>query len=350
MRILILGGTGFIGRHVVNELSRAGHELAIIHRGRTGGQLPKTVINFQVQGSSLVDRSGLAGIKSKIRQYAPEIIIDMIAQTEADTREVVAAFAGIASRLILISSQDVYLAYGKLRGLEAGPPEPAPLTEASRLRNKLYPYRSTLPRGDEDPEKWVDDYDKILAERAAISNPELPATILRLPRVYGPGDGQHRLYRYVRRMADQRPVILVDRSLAQWRWTRGYVEDVAHAISLAASNELASRQVYNLGEADTMTEGEWIRLIGKVLGWKGQMVEAMPSQLPDHLKFPYDTAHSLLVDTTKIRQELGFEETVSKEESIWRTADWELANEPGSVEALQEEYKAEDRAWDVINR
>lgn len=141
-----------------------------------------------------------------------------------------------------------------------------------------------------------------------------------------------------------------DRSLAQWRWTRGYVEDVAHAISLAASDERASGQVYNLGEADTMTEGEWIRLIGKVLGWKGQVVEAMPSQLPDHLKFPYDISHSLLVDTTKIRQELEFREMVSKEESIWRTADWELANEPGPVEALQEEYKAEDRAWDIINR
>lgn len=79
MRILILGGSGFIGRHVVNELGRAGHELAIIHRGRTSGQLPEIVVNFQVQGSSPVDRSGLAGLKFKIRQYAPEIIIDMIA-------------------------------------------------------------------------------------------------------------------------------------------------------------------------------------------------------------------------------------------------------------------------------
>ncbi len=49
----------------------------------------------------------------------------------------VEAFRGVARRVVAISSQDVYLAYGRLTGLEPGPAEPVPLTEHSPLRTRL---------------------------------------------------------------------------------------------------------------------------------------------------------------------------------------------------------------------
>jgi hypothetical protein len=50
---------------------------------------------------------------------------------------VVGTFKGMTYRVVAISSQDVYLAYGRLTGLEPGPAEPVPLTEHSPLRTRL---------------------------------------------------------------------------------------------------------------------------------------------------------------------------------------------------------------------
>jgi nucleoside-diphosphate-sugar epimerase len=349
MRILVIGGTGFIGRYVVKSLHNTGHQVAVVHRGLTHDPWSEGVISFQCQGANLMDRQGLASLEPDFRRYAPEIIIDMLAQGEADTQAIVALFAGSAQRLIMISSQDVYLAYDKLRGVEVGPPESIPLTEAASLRKRLYPYRGTTLRAADNPEKWVDDYDKIVAERVATADPALACTILRLPRVYGPGDQQHRLFRYARRMADKRPRILMDQALAPWRWTRGYVEDIAQAIALAAVDRRAVGQIYNLGEAETLSEGQWLRLMAKVLGWMGQVVEVQKDNLPDHLKNPIDPRQHLLIDTRKIRRELGFSETVTLEESIRRTVAWELAHAPVPAEVLQAQYEAEDRAWQALN-
>ncbi|MCK9912132.1 NAD-dependent epimerase/dehydratase family protein, partial [Microbacteriaceae bacterium K1510] len=124
------------------------------------------------------------------------------------------------------------------------------LTEESQLRLKLFPYRGTRA--------GYDDYDKILVERIFMSEPGLPCTVLRLPMVYGPGDYQHRMYSDLKRMIDNRRAIIMEETLADWRWTRGYVEDVAAAIVLAVTDERAAGHIYNVGEPEAMTMREWV--------------------------------------------------------------------------------------------
>ncbi len=60
------------------------------------------------------------------------------------------------------------------------------------------------------------DYDKIPIERLVMNGPTIQGTVLRLPAVYGPNDGQHRLFEFLKRMDDQRPAILLDE-----RWRNG---------------------------------------------------------------------------------------------------------------------------------
>ncbi len=69
-----------------------------------------------------------------------------------------------------------------------------------------------------------------------MSDPDIEGTVLRLPFVYGPGDYQHRIFEYLKRMDDKRPAILLDQKRARWRWTWGYVKDVAAAIACAATS------------------------------------------------------------------------------------------------------------------
>jgi uncharacterized protein YbjT (DUF2867 family) len=41
MKILVIGGTGFIGTRVLGELCRQGHRLAVLHRGTKAAELPE---------------------------------------------------------------------------------------------------------------------------------------------------------------------------------------------------------------------------------------------------------------------------------------------------------------------
>jgi nucleoside-diphosphate-sugar epimerase len=91
---------------------------------------------------------------------------------------------------------------------------------------------------------WDDSYDKIQVERAVMSEPDLPGTVLRLPMIYGPGDYARRFHPVLKRIDDSRPFILYERGWAAWRAPRGYVENVAAALALAVTNEHAAGRIY----------------------------------------------------------------------------------------------------------
>ncbi len=336
MRILVIGGTNFMGPLVVRTLSEQGHEVTIFHRGQTGADLPREVNEI------LGDRRSINVKATELRQLAPDVVLDMIPYTEQDAQGIMRVFSGIAQRLVAISSQDVYRAFGRVNGKETGPIDKLPITEESDLRQNFYPYRGEELRDSNDPKKWQDDYDKILVERVVMSDANLPGTVLRLPMVYGPGDYQHRLYNYLRRMDDQRPAILLDEAEAQWRWTHGYVENVADAIALAVQDERATGRIYNIGESFTFTMAEWVTIVGKVAGWQGRVVTVPHGQLPEPLRWDINAEQDIVVDSSRIRKELGYTERVDVEEALRRTIAWERENPPEEVSPEAFDYKLED--------
>jgi nucleoside-diphosphate-sugar epimerase len=180
-------------------------------------------------------------------------------------------------------------------------------------------------------------------ERAVLGDPRLPGTVLRLPMVYGPGDRQHRLFPYLKRMDDGRPAILLEENQARWRWTRGYVENVAAAVARAAVEERATGQIYNVGEPDAPTEAEWVEQIGRAAGWRGEVVAVLPEFLPKALLMAVDWRHHLVTDTSRLRNLLGFTEPVAHAEALRRTVEWERAHPP-AFRPEQFDYAAEDAA------
>jgi nucleoside-diphosphate-sugar epimerase len=167
--------------------------------------------------------------------------------------------------------------------------------------------------------------------------------VLRLPAVHGPGDPLHRLSGLLKRMDDGRPAILLEERQARWRWSRGYVEDVAHAIALAVMDERAAGRVYNVGWSDAPAEAEWVRRVGAAAGWRGEVVALPREKLPAHL-VPETEAYDLVTDTGRIRRELGYAEVVPVDEALRRTVEWERAHPPVEVDPAKFDYAAEDRA------
>src|SRR5262249_28051354 len=133
MRILVIGGTGFVGPHILRRLVDRGHDILSFHRGQTEADLPAQVIHLHD------DRERLADHRSALARFAPEAVRDTRRWTEDRGRPVIKTRLGIARRAVVLSSGDVYRAYGLLQGTETGPPEPIPITEDSPLRQRLYP-------------------------------------------------------------------------------------------------------------------------------------------------------------------------------------------------------------------
>src|SRR5262245_25565005 len=102
MRVLVIGGTRFIGPRVVRRLVASGHEVAVFHRGQTSAVLPATVRVM------LGDQSCLADHAEELRRFRPDVVLDMILMTEKEALSLVASLRGVAGRLVAVSSGDVY--------------------------------------------------------------------------------------------------------------------------------------------------------------------------------------------------------------------------------------------------
>jgi len=323
MRILFIGGTGMTGPFAVRDLIKSGHEVWLLHR--THSESPLLRGARQIKG----DKADLLQLRAQLQSLKLDIAVHMVAFTQNDASALVHALSGIVPRTLVISSIDVYRAYGRLHRTEPGPPDEVPLSEEAPLRAKLSIHGET--------------YDKIAVERIVQSDPKLSSTILRYPAVYGPGDGMHRLYGWVRRMDDDRPFILLGREQAGWRFTHGYVENVARALVLAITTPAASGCTYNVGELSPIPWALWVEVIGQTAGWRGKVKIIPHDRIPPHLFEELDFRQDWIVDTSRIRRELHFDEPIPLIECLRRTIEWER-NAPMKRDPKRFDYAAEDAA------
>jgi nucleoside-diphosphate-sugar epimerase len=343
MHVLVIGGTGFIGAHITRELIRHDHHVTVFHRGRTARPPGAREI--------VGDRRRLTESADILRALAPDIVVDVVLSSGKQARELVNVFRGHTQRVVALSSMDVYRACGVTHRLEDGPLEPLPLrVETSALRTRLQTYPTENVRALQQIFGWLDDeYDKIPVEQAVLGDSELSGTVVRLPMVYGPRDPLHRFYPIVKRIVDGRRVIPFSAETAQWRATKGYVDDVGAAIVAAVVTNHATGHIYNVGEPDTLTELEWARQVARAMNWDGEFKLMPDDRLPAHLRAPGNTAQHWIGDTTRIREELGFSETLTRETAILRTVEWERGNPPTGFTPHQVDYAAEDEVLKNAN-
>jgi nucleoside-diphosphate-sugar epimerase len=336
VKILAIGGTGFIGQFAVPRLQLAGHSVTVFHRGKT----PAPTGVAEIVG----DRNEISQHRATFTRENFDAVIDFIVSSERHAQALIATFRGLTGRVTALSSMDVYRAMGVLRKTEPGPLQELPLTEESDLRTRPH-YSPEEIKGMHAILPWLDeDYEKIAVERALLGNQDPPATILRLPMIYGPGDYIHRFHYILKRMDDQRPAIIYSDDMAAWRTPRGYVENVADAVVLATTSDRAIGRIYNVCEQESFSELDWAKKIAAATRWRGEFVALSRDSAPPHLRHPGNAAQHLVASSQRIRQELGYNEAVSREEGIRRTIIWERAHPPQQVLFAPFDYEAEDGA------
>lgn len=317
MRVLVIGGTVFVGRATVRQLVEAGHDVAVLHRGN---HEPEDLADVtHIHG----DRNDLGPLVSEIHAFAPDVVWDNMAMFGYQASHVVDTLGD--RRYVVTSSQDVYKMYG---ALHAGVgTEPVPADETSPVREERYPYKGQFP--------GMDEYDKLDVENIYLA---AGATVLRWPMVYGPNDGQRREEYVVSRVRAGRKKIPI--GSGTWLSTKGFAEDIATGTRLAIENEGVRGEIFNLNERYTYPMGLWTQMILDAAGSDAELVRVPDEKLPEDLSLLGVVPQHFLADGGKARRELGFVDTDPRD-ALKITVEWHLANPP---QKEPEDFASDDEA------
>lgn len=337
MRVLVLGGTGFLGAALARAFTQYGYTTAVFHRG-----LACEVNNgLHVHG----DRQQLEAWADEFASFAPDIVVDAIAGSAAAARRTLRVFGPVVRRIVFISGMNVYRAWGVYYGTEPGDVEAGTLDENAPLRRQPAAYPASMLASLRQQHAWMaEGFDRLAMERAAAAWPNSAAiTIVRLGVLYGPGDRQRSLIGYWQPMQDGREAILLPRGWAEWRCSRVFVHNAAAGICLAATSPRAAGRVFNLAEDNPGTEAQWVQRIGKAFPWRGRVIVAPPELMPVSMRRAGRSEQSLCLNTSRIRRELGYRERYGADEAMHATLDWERMHAPARPREGAD-YSAEDRA------
>jgi nucleoside-diphosphate-sugar epimerase len=322
VKVLVTGGAGFLGQHLVAALSERGDAVRVFDRPSAHSErLARADVEFHAgdicQAASLTE--SMQGVDAVVHLAAMSAVWAPMEEYHAvnvtGTENVCRAALGAGvERLVHISSWTVYG-----MGLEQPADERFPLAPLNE------PYSVTKALGDR------------LVQRLIVED-GLPATIIRPDTIFGPGDRVH-----VGRMSDRlraRRSIIVGSGRNAMPFV--YVADIVQGLLLVLDRPDAVGQVYNIGNDEPLTQEELLRAIAEDIGAPAPLLRVPYSALyataylaeravlltrsrrkPILTRlgvaiFGADNRHAI----DKARRELGYSPSVPVREGIRRAADW----------------------------
>jgi nucleoside-diphosphate-sugar epimerase len=309
--ILLIGGSGFIGRHVARELIRVGHRVAVLARGHRSA----------VEGAEALagDRTDVRSLANVLEGRRFDLTVDFLAYDASDIERLLMVPYAALGRYVMISSGQVYLV---TEGTQA------PYREDD-VEGRVMPEPEPHTR---DHDEWSYGVGKRRAERAVLGlrgTHGVRGTVLRLPIVQGEGDVSLRLWAYIERMLDGGPLLLPDGGKRYVRHV--YAGDVSRAIAWLAGHAEPRGAFYNLAQPDVVTVRELLERIADAVGVAPRFVEgswqAIRAAGLDESVSPYAGRWSSLVDPSRAAVEWGFVGT-RLEDYLPRVVRWHLENRP----------------------
>ena len=244
MKVLVIGGTLFIGRHTVLGLLKAGHDVTVLHR-KPGHDLGKKVANLQA------DRNDIAAVRAAVADKSFDVVVDNAYDWERGTpasvvEETAHMFNGQISRYVFMSSVAAY-------------------------SEGLNHHEGDALALDDHPDRYVRQ--KAQAERALFRLHQrhgTPVVTIRPPFVYGPGNPFYREQFFWDRIRDKRALILPGdgRRLMQFV----YVKDLAQACVKLMEAAGVAGHAFNVACPRPLTQAEVIEAIATAAGKPAQTV------------------------------------------------------------------------------
>lgn len=282
MRLLVIGGTQFFGRALVEAALARGDAVTVLSRGQKRPPFWDRISHLAV------DRRDHRALANALRGVSADAVIDNVAFTEADVRAALEGLEGRAGHYILTSTGSVYHDFTPPAILRPLPEEAADLAA-----------RGDLPYAE----------GKRAAEQLLQAERAVPFTIIRPPIVQGPHDASLRGWFWYQRVADGGPV-LVPARYPQPAWRQAFSRDLAAAFLLAAGNPAAFGKTYNVASEEILTLEDFVRLTARIAGVPDPVVPVAQERLTEEAPWyepPY--AHRFVMDISRIQRDLGFRPT-----------------------------------------
>jgi UDP-glucose 4-epimerase len=207
MRILIMGGTRFIGVYLTKILVEQGHEVVLFNRGNRPAPVEGVK---QIKG----DRTDLGTLKEKLAKEQFDAIFDNNGRELSDTQPLVEIFKDRVQHFVYMSSAGVYSKSDQLPHIEGDPVDP-------KSRHK----------GKHETEAY-------------LAAQGIPFTAIRPTYIYGPQNYNDLEAWFFDRIVRDRPIPIPDNGLHITQF--GHCKDLASAMAAVLGNEAAVGQIYNV--------------------------------------------------------------------------------------------------------
>jgi nucleoside-diphosphate-sugar epimerase len=291
VKVLVIGGTRFLGHELTWRLVAEGHEVTLFNRGTLPDAFGTRVLRLQGDRTTGDFERLLAG-----RTF--DAAVDFAAYDGTDGRRVVEVLGGRVGHYVVISTGQVYL-------VREGCPRPA--READYDGPVTRQPADSFGRGQWDYGVKKRALEDALTE--AWSKSRFPSTRLRIPMVSGERDHFRRLERYLWRMLDGRPVLLPAGGLHATRHV--YSGSVVKALLALLGHSETFGQAYNLTQDETPTLRELLTLLAETLGAPSRLVDVSAERiraagLDPLLLSPFSGTWMSFLDPARARAELGF--------------------------------------------
>jgi len=292
MKILIIGGTRFLGYHITKRLLADDHEITLFNRGKTPDDFEKKVRRIRS------DRYDPEAFSKAFRGEKFDVVIDMISYRPEDSQSAIRAFLGNVRHFFHISSAAVYTVTKDY---------PCPLKEEDFDR-ELY------PKPQAHDEWWIYGYNKRKCEdvlQQAFKKHRFPVTMFRPPIIIGERDYTLRAYSYFIRIMDGEPLILPDGGLNVS--THVYQDDIVRTLSLNLMNPVSYGKAYNLAQEEYLSLRNFVLKSAEILNRKIEIVD-IPSKILEKTSFgvafsPFSSRRPFILDVQKAKKELHFSST-----------------------------------------
>jgi nucleoside-diphosphate-sugar epimerase len=302
-RTLVIGGTLFIGRALVDQLLARGDEVVVMHRGKD------TPFGSDVRELQC-DRNDVSAVRAALNGSRFDVVYDNVYDwqrgTSADqvSAAVVAAASDSLRRYVFMSSIAVYGEGGEY-------------DEGARLVTSDYPNSYSAQKAD--------------SERALFElhhGSGIPVTTLRPAFIYGPHNPFDREAFFWDRLLAGRPIIVPEDGLRTMQWV--HVRDVARAAVIVGDDRHAIGRAYNLASYPPITQLEYVQLLAETAGRRPEFVyvrrediQRLGGQLfaPPHYFGVYLDIPPIVVRGDQARSELGLQLT-PLEDGLRETYRW----------------------------
>ncbi len=280
MRSLVLGGSTFVGRRLVQQLTGQGHQVSVLNRGRTPSTLPPNV------GRLIADRTDVGSVRSALEDTEWDAIFDVsgfvMVAGGSPLADLLELFDGRTAAYVFVSSIMAY--------------QPSP----------LMPWTEDQPTST-NPVSTYGGF-KAYAEAEVLKRHELtgfPGSIARPAAIYGPDnnilDMEAAMFLRLRR---QLPVLLPHGGLVTGNY--GHVDDLcALLIAMARSPQTVSGEVVN-ATGQAITTSGYVHALAEIVGIEpeihllpDEMLGKVPGPLFGHL---FGTRHHGVLSTDKARR------------------------------------------------